>query len=202
MKEIPLNGKVGAGLSVMVNDEDFEWLSEYSFTLIDSRRHKKPQNYRFVKTNIITTSRKRTSVTIQHLIMGKAPKGYKIDHIDRDTLNNQRDNLRFVTNRVSSHNQSVKGVSRYRGVTWDKEHQSWRTQIISQGRRYNLGRFRDDVTAARNFDYYALCIYGEYAVLNFTDFDYSNFVPKRRIDELLNKESTNEQPFKPVSRDS
>ncbi len=45
-----------------------------------------------------------------------------------------------------------------------------------------LGSFEQEEDAARNADYYILKFYPKnHHPLNFTDFDYSNFQPKRRI---------------------
>lgn len=184
MKEIPLSGKAGAGMSVMVDDEDYSWLSKYKFYLIDDRKRKsRPTNYYAVATGEL--------VYIHHLIMGKAPVGYKIDHIDRNTLNNQRHNLRCVTNSLSLQNRTSRGVSQYRGVSWCKQMRKWEARIRiprndeGVGRHPRLGYFATEKEAAHNYDFYANLIYSGEATLNFPDFDYSTFTPKRPIDAVL-----------------
>lgn len=42
---------------------------------------------------------KGTFVKIHHLVVGKPPKGLVTDHINRNKLDNRKDNLRFVTQR-------------------------------------------------------------------------------------------------------
>jgi hypothetical protein len=199
VKDIPLSGKVGAGRSVMVDDADYEWLRHYSFNLVDGRRRtKNPRNYHYVVA-VYKIDDSWTTTSIHQLIMGKAPSGYKIDHKDLDTLNNQRSNLRFITNAQSNQNQSSVGLSRFHGVAWDQNRQLWRTGFRvpsptgGQGKRYYLGRFDDEVEAAHNYDYYVWSLYGGEAALNFPDFDYSQFRPKRRIDDLISEEQRYEQ---------
>lgn len=45
-------------------------------------------------------------IKLHHAVMGKPPKGFVVDHIDRDKLNNRRENLRFVTPRENSLNSA------------------------------------------------------------------------------------------------
>ena len=42
-------------------------------------------------------------------VFGEIPKGYEIDHIDRDRKNNFPDNLRLVTKKENNQNKDVKG---------------------------------------------------------------------------------------------
>lgn len=183
MKEISLKGELGAGKVVLVDDDDYEWLSQYSFTLNDERRRKdKPRNYFYVQTRI---TKGGPTVSIHQLIMGKAPKGYKIDHIDRNTLNNQKNNLKFVSNSESNHNKTPRGASAYRGLWLDRRDQKWQVSISKNSAKYSLGFFADPVEAAQNYDFYALLLYGSQASLNFPNFDYSTFTPKRHPDAVL-----------------
>jgi hypothetical protein len=68
----------------------------------------------------------------------------EVDHIDGDSLNNQRDNLRVVThkqnleNRKGANKNSKSGI---RGVSWDKSKQKWQVEICTGGSRIFVGRF-------------------------------------------------------------
>jgi len=76
---------------------------------------------------------------------------------------------------VSLQQKSKKGgssakVSKYRGVSWDKSMEAWRTKINS----VHLGYFDDEKEAARAYDEAALALRGSKATtLNFPDRDYS-----------------------------
>lgn len=45
---------------------------------------------------------------IHQMILGKAPKGLVIDHINRDKLDNRRKNLRFVTTAENNKNSDFR----------------------------------------------------------------------------------------------
>lgn len=59
------------------------------------------------------------------------------------------------------------GSSRFRGVYWDKRANKWRVMLSHKGKRYMVGRFVDEVTAAKAYDEKALEIVGPDAYLNF-----------------------------------
>ena len=61
------------------------------------------------------------------------------------------------------------GSSKYKGVTWDKSRSLWIAGVKVDGKRFNLGRFKDEGDAARAYDAAALKAWGEYARLNFPD---------------------------------
>lgn len=59
------------------------------------------------------------------------------------------------------------GSSRFRGVYWDKKANKWRAMLSHKGKRYMVGRFHDEITAAKAYDEKALEIVGSNAYLNF-----------------------------------
>lgn len=75
------------------------------------------------------------------LLLGEPPDGLECDHIDRDKMNNKRENLRFVTKRVNAINRDTgTNTSGVRGVrqVCDK----WVAYIhASVGNQICLGRF-------------------------------------------------------------
>lgn len=75
-------------------------------------------------------------------IMGKKD-GYVLDHIDRNKLNNQRNNLRFVTqqgNAVNS-NLSKNNTSGIKGVGKDRKRKKWYARIMLNGKNIHLGYY-------------------------------------------------------------
>ena len=59
------------------------------------------------------------------------------------------------------------GTSRFRGVYWDKKANRWRVMLSHKGKRYTVGRFVDEIAAAKAYDEKALEIIGPDAYLNF-----------------------------------
>lgn len=81
--------------------------------------------------------------------------GREGDHINRDTLNNTRKNLRVLTHAQNLQNKaSYRGAtSRHRGVYWDSRAQRWRAEVRLNGKKHSLGSFlleNDAADAARN----------------------------------------------------
>ena len=83
---------------------------------------------------------------------GSFPNG-ELDHINHDRTDNRIKNLRCVTPSENMKNQKFRctNTSGTMGVLWDKTRQRWRAQIVSHGKCYNLGRFKnyEDAVAAR-----------------------------------------------------
>ena len=77
-------------------------------------------------------------------VYGAWPK-HTVDHIDRNRLNNCIGNLRDVTHRTNTHNQTMRNTntSGYTGVVWSKQTNKWIAQIKAGGRCHNLGHYPD-----------------------------------------------------------
>ncbi|MBE0537254.1 MAG: HNH endonuclease [Phycisphaerae bacterium] len=104
-----------------------------------------------------------------HRVIMDAAKGWVVDHIDHDGMNNTRKNLRLC--RKSQNNRNLRphrdGSSRYKGVSWSKLGRSWTVRICRDGKILHLGCFKDEVQAARAYDEKARELFGEFAYLNF-----------------------------------
>lgn len=88
--------------------------------------------------------RKRRRIAMHRLITG-APPELVVDHINGDTLDNRRSNLRIVTLRENAQNTAAHRDSKsgLRGVAWDKSAGRWRANAL--GKR--LGYFDDPLAA-------------------------------------------------------
>lgn len=78
--------------------------------------------------------------SIHQFILGKR-EGFVIDHIDHDTTNNRRSNLRVVTLSNNAMNQRIKSnnTSGVKGVRWHKATQKWQSGIGIKGKQIYLG---------------------------------------------------------------
>ena len=89
---------------------------------------------------------------LHHLVFGWPPKGYVVDHINRDPLDCRSCNLRFVTKGENNFNKKerVDNSSGKTGVYFDKKTGRWYSRIGKNKQTYNLGcygSFRDAVAA-------------------------------------------------------
>ena len=92
-------------------------------------------------------------------------KGYVIDHIDRNKLNNRRSNLRYATRQQNAQNISKDPdthTSNYKGVHWRKDRSKWSAKCAGKF----LGNFDDESWAAYAYDCYVLEQLGEQAYIN------------------------------------
>jgi hypothetical protein len=73
----------------------------------------------------------------------------EVDHINGDTLDNRRENLRIVTHAQNGQNiRQLRGSSRHRGVSWRRREGRWCAQAMHGGRVHWLGYFDDEDEAA------------------------------------------------------
>lgn len=103
-----------------------------------------------------------------HRVILNAPKGATVDHINMDTLDNRKSNLRICTHRQNLCNRmpqsnNTSGVS---GVSFKKNRRTWNARIKFYGAEIHLGAYRTFIEAvqARNEGMYWL--YGEYGRYN------------------------------------
>jgi hypothetical protein len=89
-----------------------------------------------------------------HRLIMEAKKGDIVDHIDGNTLNNTRANLRFVTKTENSFNKAGGyGVSKYRGVWYRSDRKTpWQAEIRVHGKKIWLGQFMTEIEAANAYD--------------------------------------------------
>lgn len=68
---------------------------------------------------------------------------FEIDHRDARPKNNKWDNLREAEPKQNQRNSKLprNNTSGCKGVTWDKDRQKWRAQIVTDGVAKNIGRF-------------------------------------------------------------
>ena len=104
-----------------------------------------------VRWDRATTGRNREIRLHRELLRLVAGDGFEVDHYDRNRLNNCLSNLRASRDRrLNPQNKSPSGqTSSYRGVSWDRNRGRWHAYAKLGGRTYFLGRFRDELDAAR-----------------------------------------------------
>jgi len=116
----------------LVDDEDYERLSKYTWRL-----HSKGYATRSSSTN-----GKETRLMMHREILETGE--FQVDHVDRNKLNNQKDNLRIATNSINQFNKGKQknNTSGTPGVFWDRSKNIWRARIQLDGKRIELGRFK------------------------------------------------------------
>lgn len=152
MKKIIIKSKTYGNNEILVDDEDFERVNRFKWTLNK------------IAKNIYAVNSKIGSL---HRFIMNCKKGDKkiIDHIDHNGLNCQKRNLRFSTFSQNGANKIPSGKSIYLGV--DFNYKKWRSKIRINGITTHLGLFTDEIEAAKAYDEAAEKHHGEFANLNF-----------------------------------
>lgn len=139
---------------VKVSDEDYEELNRYKWVAC-----RRSNSNEFVATRTIFMSRQITN----------APTGMVVDHINGDSLDNRRENLRICTEAENQHNRkkNKNGHPLYKGIHWNKRSCKWQARIGINGRDHHIGYFNSDQDAALAYDTKAREAYGKFAKTNF-----------------------------------
>jgi hypothetical protein len=152
VRRIPL----GQGLFATVDAEDYEKLSKYTW-YAHRRGH-----------TVYATCCKNGRAVYMHRMIMRPRKGYVVDHIDGNGLNNRRCNLRVCTLRQNLANRGpCGGTSEFVGV--HRRGDKWHASIRSRGKYFFVGLFGDEVEAAKARDRKAYELHGEFAYLNFPE---------------------------------
>ena len=87
---------------------------------------------------------------------------------DHNGLNNQRKNLRKVTDSLNARNRfKIKNsLSQYKGVTIGPDPKHFRSRITVDGTPIYLGYFSNEILAAKAYNKAAIKYHGEFAHLN------------------------------------
>lgn len=158
--KIPLSN----GLFVEIDDDDWKKVSRYRWVASKAWHN---NWYARVCVDSDHTKSGKTTILMHRLILD-FPRGF-VDHRDGNGLNNRRANLRQANPRQNAHNQrkGIRGLSQYKGVSWDSRCRRWMASIRVNGRTEFLGRFLCEAGAARAYDEAAYRNFGEFARLNF-----------------------------------
>jgi hypothetical protein len=101
----------------------------------------------YYRTNI-----NRKPILLHHFLHGKPEKPLVTDHINRNTLDNRKENIRFISQRENTSNiDKTKTSSKYTGVCWDKSNKKWRSYIQINGKRIFLGSFLTEKQAHKAY---------------------------------------------------
>jgi HNH endonuclease len=80
---------------------------------------------------------------LHQIVLGESREDHVVDHINRDKLDNRKDNLRLVSYHVNSINHTIssRNTSGVAGVHWSKKDKSWIAKITARGVTTFLGLY-------------------------------------------------------------
>jgi hypothetical protein len=157
--------KLTRGKYAIVDVEDFERLNKYKWHCAHYDYAKRAISKKFGKG-------KRQVEVYMHKVVCPVPAGMIVDHINRNSLDNRKVNLRAATQKQNVWNRKFirkGGKTRYNGIRWDKNREKWQVRLVVNGRRESFGYYADEIEAAKAYDQVAKKYRGEYAFLNFPE---------------------------------
>lgn len=149
-------------------------LNSSLFFIIDDECYEKVKNYNWSITKegyVRRSNCGRKEERFLHRFILNATKDYTVDHKNRNPLDNRKENLRMCTNQQNHFNRKkLSGKSSaYKGVTWDKERNKWKVNIMINGASKTVGRYEDEIEAALAYNEKARELFGEFAYINIID---------------------------------
>jgi predicted PolB exonuclease-like 3'-5' exonuclease len=162
-------------LQVIVDDEDFERLSQFSWYV------KGGQNSTIKRVLSCTTIEPERYTSFGYRIPAKVKIEYRslsneimqkfdriYDHKNIDFLDNRKDNLRECTHQQNSFNRRKADnpnlSSKYKGVSAKKNR--WCSRIMLNGKPIHIGYFDTELEAALAYNKKAVELHGEFAKIN------------------------------------
>jgi len=153
-------------------------LGEGKFTIVDEQDFYRFNNFNWCPQEngpdiyaVRFVGNPKRIVSLHREIMGQ-PKGLVVDHRNNNGIDNRRENLRTGTQSQNLCNKAktkLKTSSRFIGVHFDKKRTLWAATIRHNGRSVWLGRFENEIDAAKAYDKAAKKYHGEFARLNFPE---------------------------------
>lgn len=159
MKRIPLT----QGQFALVDDEDFERINAHKWY---AYWNKLGRTF-YARRNSPDGKGKQRTV-LMHRVVLDSPECFDVDHINHDTLDNRRSNLRNCTAQQNLANEKMLSVntSGYKGVSWHKRIGKWMARLRFKGEDIHIGYFTNAREAAIAYDISALKHFGEFALTN------------------------------------
>src|SRR5690606_9127745 len=164
---IPLRSGTYPGRFTLMDPEDYHLVRDFAWY---ARRTGRPDARRSIYVHGRRNGSKEYAY-MHRLILGITDPRVKVDHINRDPLDNRRANLRVATQAENTFNRGPmrNAASRFKGVTWYPKNQKWVARIRIDGEQRYLGIYGSEEDAARAYDAAAFKAFGEFAYLNFPE---------------------------------
>lgn len=157
--------KLTKGKYAFVDDADYEFLNQWNWHFKTGYAHRN----QYLKGDNIK-SRKRISIYMHRLIMN-TPIEMFTDHINGNSIDNRRSNLRICTKAENCRNRiNITNPSKYNGVFFKKSKfnlkKKWFSSICVNYKNIYLGNFKTKKEAALAHNLAAKKYHGKFASLN------------------------------------
>lgn len=157
-----------SGYEVLVDKEDYDEIKGMKWYISPYHHKKDGKMSLYVECGTYSVFNGKSiqhKIRLHRFLMGCLTNDGKIvDHIDGNTLNNQRSNLRICSAEGNAQNRgkNVNNSSGYKGVTWDKVNRKWMAQVQHKGKSIKLGRFNTPEEAHQAYIRKVVELHGEF----------------------------------------
>ena len=145
------------GQVALCDEQDFAFLSRFRWWV-------RPQRTGYLATTLVGGQ-----TFSMHQLVLLLDRPCRVNHRDRNLLNNCRSNLRPVTETLfAATRPKATGFysSQYKGVSWKRKERNWTATIKVGKSNTNLGTFSSEEAAARAYDATAREAWGDFAFQN------------------------------------
>ena len=147
---------LNSGEEVLVDERDYEWLSQYKWSASPSS---KPKIY---AATHIKDKRGKWRKKYMHQLIVRPTVGHQVDHINGNALDNRRENLRMVSPTQNAQNRGRNSGIKYKGV-----------------RKTPKGHYRMTISKTYKTQEEAAVAYNKIATTLFGEFAYQNQIIMR-----------------------
>jgi hypothetical protein len=149
---------------VLIDDEDYENISKYKWYVL----------YNGFNLYVATKLKDKSHIYMHRLIMkiNGGDRTIQVDHINRDSLDNRKCNLRLATNGQNNVNKPIssrKKSVKFKGVSYypnERREKKYLARICVNLKQMNLGWYICAEEAALAYNNAASKYFGEFAYLN------------------------------------
>ena len=134
---VPITSRDGNIVAeALVDPEDFDRIAAHPWCL----------RWGYARRHVKHPDGKWRPIHMHREIIGEPPPGMTVDHVNRNPLDNRRENLRLIPRAGNQQNLTpYRGArSRHRGVCLHKASGLWFASATIKGVRHCIGYFRDE----------------------------------------------------------
>lgn len=141
------------GKTVIVDDDDYEYINSFSWYFLSSGYAARTEN-------------NPHKIILMHRVIMNVHGFFVVDHINHDTLDNRKINLRVCTHAENNRNRIIASDRDYKGIY--RHGDCWRACISLNNKSFHIGTFNTKEDAALAYNEKAKELFGVFAFLNET----------------------------------
>ncbi len=155
--------KTRAGHTFLIDAVDSDWLSIFSWC---SKTSKARPKHIYAKTSYKKENGERGYISLHRLIMGAPDRNIHVDHINGNTLDNRKANLRLCSPSGNASNRVKKFNSKsiYKGLSYRERSGKYEVSVTKNGKAFYVGSFYSEIEAKKAYDKKSKEIHGEFSL--------------------------------------